>query len=112
MIEHLYKIDFEEGDVYYNDTNAGIKLPRDGYCKQWKHGDSENTRSVAMPCTTSAELVPNADYFWSWGRNAVVLRVGGYWGNGANAGLWCSGGGSDASSSNSGIGGRLVYRPL
>ena len=112
VVEHLYKIDFEKGDVYYNDTNAGIKLPRDGYCKQWKHGDSENTRSVAMPCTTSAESVPNADYFWSWGRKAVVLRVGGSWDSGANAGLWYSTGNNDASASGSYFGGRLVYRPL
>ena len=112
VIEHLYKIDFEKGDVYYNDTNTGIKLPRDGYCKQWKHGDSENTRSVAMPCTTSAEPAPNADYFWSWGRNAVVLGVGGGWNNGADAGLWYSSGVDGASDSSTRFGGRLVYRPL
>ena len=112
VFEHLYKIGFKEGTVYYNDTNAGIKLPCDGYCKQWKHGDSENTRSVAMPCTTSAEPVPNADYFWSWGRDAVVFCVGGSWARGADAGVWYSNGLYGASNSDTVIGGRLVYRPL
>ena len=112
VCEHLYEIDFKKGDVYYRGVNTGIKLPHDGYCKQWKHGVDKNTCSVAMPCATSDKSAPNADYFWSWGRDTVVLYVGGYWNGGAAAGLWCSGGDDDASSSDSGIGGRLVYRPL
>lgn len=110
--KHLYEMDFKEGAVYYRGANTGIELPRDGYCKQWKHGDSENTRSVVAPCATSDKPAPNADYFWSWGRNTVVLFVGGRWNGGAVAGLWCSGGCLDASYSGTDIGGRLVYRPL
>ena len=112
VIEHLYKIDFKKGDVYYRGANTGIKLPRDGYCKQWKHGVDKNTCSVAMPCATSDKPAPNADYFWSWERDTVVLYVGGDWSYGAYAGLWFSLGDNDASSSNSSVGGRLVYRPL
>lgn len=112
VYEHLYEIDFREGAVYYHGVNTGIKLPRDGYCKQWKHGDGENTRSVAMPCTTSDKPASNADYFWSWGRNTVVLTVGGFWGNGAHAGLWFSDGYFSASDTYAYFGGRLVYRPL
>ena len=51
------------------------------------------------------------DYEW-YSSSGVVLYVGGYWAGGAYAGLWCSGGGDDASLSVSYIGGRLVYRPL
>lgn len=112
VCEHLYEIDFKKGDVYYRGANTGIKLPRNGYCKQWKHGDSENTRSLAMPCATSDESAPNADFFWSWGGDTVVLNVGGTWASGAYAGLWFSGGPRDASLSFSYVGGRLVYRPL
>lgn len=112
VCEHLYEIDFKKGDVYYHGANTGIKLPRDGYCKQWKRGVDKNTCSVAMPCATSDKPAPNADYFWSWGRNTVVLGVGGGWDGGTSAGLWCSGGDGGASYSSTSIGGRLVYRPL
>ena len=112
VYEHLYKIDFKEGAVYYRGANTGIKLPRDGYCKRWKHGDGENTRSVVMPCATSDKPAPNADYFWSWGRDTVVLLVGGAWRSGTDAGLWYSYGSFDASASGAAVGGRLVYRPL
>ena len=44
--------------------------------------------------------------------SGAVLNVGGYWSYGVGAGLWCSRGHYDASSAYSGIGGRLVYRPI
>lgn len=112
VCEHLYEIDLKKGDVYYRGANTGIKLPHDGYCKQWKHGVDKNTCSVAMPCATSDKPAPNADCFWSWERDTVVLNVGGCWDYGAYAGLWYSGGDYDASYSGSFVGGRLVYRPL
>ncbi len=112
VYEHLYEIDFKKGAVYYHGTNTGIQLPRDGYCKQWKHGVDKNTRSAVTPCATSDKSAPNADYFWSWGCDTVVLNVGGAWNYGMFAGLWCSYGSIDASYSYAYIGGRLVYRPL
>lgn len=112
VYEHLYEIDFKKGAVYYRGTNTGIQLPHDGYCKQWKHGVNKNTRSAVMPCATSDKPAPNADYFWSWGCDTVVLVVGGSWNSGAYAGLWYSNGNDAASDSSSYIGGRLVYRPL
>ena len=56
-------------------------------------------------------LKEDCDYEY-YSSSGVVLGVGGSWGGGVSAGLWYSSGSSGASNSNSGIGGRLVYRPF
>ena len=46
----------------------------------------------------------------SW-KNGTVLRCGGNWGDGTNAGLWCWSSNDSASYSYSDVGGRLCYKP-
>ena len=51
------------------------------------------------------------DYTY-YSSSGTVLRVGGHWGIGASAGLWCWLGDASASYASSGIGGRLCFKPL
>ena len=75
------------------------------------------TYNIAQPflnypnAASGGETQYYCDYEW-YISSGVVLAVGGSWGSGASAGLWFSGGNYGASSSNSGIGGRLVYRAV
>lgn len=47
----------------------------------------------------------------SW-KNGTVLRCGGNWGDGTNAGLWCWSSNDAASYSYIDVGGRLCYKPV
>lgn len=63
---------------------------------------------------TVAEDGANNSYYCDYSYNCgnSVLSVGGVWGYGLAAGLWVWGGDSVSSYSDSGIGGRLCYKPL
>jgi hypothetical protein len=52
------------------------------------------------------------DYSWTNSGNGTVLRCGGYWVTGSDAGLWSWSGSYGSSGSSGGIGGRLCYKPL
>ena len=63
---------------------------------------------------TVAEDGANNSYYCDYSYNCgnSVLRVGGDWNYGLDAGLWIWYGGSGSSGSSSSIGGRLCYKPL
>lgn len=52
------------------------------------------------------------DYGYYSSSTYRVVYVGGYWGGALGAGPWCFGAGSDATGSDSVVGGRLLRRPL
>ena len=64
--------------------------------------------SCATPLTDYYIELKNGDKSWQGG---TVLVCGGHWDYGAFAGLWCWGGDTAASYSNSSLGGRLCYKP-
>lgn len=55
----------------------------------------------------------DSTYYCDYGYNGgnAVLRVGGFWYYGSDAGLWCWDGDASASDSGSRISGRLCYKP-
>lgn len=93
-----------------NMVNSGSRATSSGYI-------SALTYNAAQPflnypsAASGGETQYYCDYEW-YNSSGVVLLVGGRLGSGVSAGLWCSGGDGDAHHSSSGIGGRLVYRPL
>lgn len=97
-------------DTTSNMVNSGSKATSSGYI-------SALTYNAAQPflnypsAASGGETQYYCDYEY-YASSGVVLFVGGAWNYGAIAGLWCSNGVSDASASASGIGGRLVYRPV
>ena len=64
--------------------------------------------SCATPLTDYYIELKNGDKSWQGG---TVPFCGGGWYAGASAGLWCWDGYLAASNSDSGIGGRLCYKP-
>ena len=93
-----------------NMVNSGSRATSDGYISALTYNTAQpflNYPSAA----SGGETQYYCDYeFYSSAGD--VLVVGGLWSRGANAGLWCSDGAYNASSSSSRIGGRLVYRPV
>lgn len=93
-----------------NMVNSGSRATSSGYI-------SALTYNAAQPflnypsASSGSKTQYYCDYEW-YNSSGVVLYVGGYWSSGVYAGLWFSDGFNDASYSGSGIGGRLVYRPL
>ena len=93
-----------------NMVNSGSRATSNGYISALTYNTAQpflNYPSAASGGKTRYYC----DYEW-YNSSGVVLLVGGVWGYGADAGLWFSGGSSDASYSGSDVGGRLVYRPL
>lgn len=93
-----------------NMVNSGSRATSSGYI-------SALTYNAAQPflnypsASSGSETQYYCDYEW-YDSSGVVLDVGGNWGSGVLAGLWCSRGSNGASYASSNVGGRLVYRPV
>lgn len=97
-------------DSMSNMVNSGSRPASSGYISALTYNTAQPF--LNYPSAASAgETQYYCDYEW-YSSSGVVLYVGGRWGSGARAGLWCSYGASNAPDSFSDVGGRLVYRPL
>lgn len=83
-----------------------------GYVKYLKSGNTPDIQSFAyVSNATGSDSTYYGDYSYYTSRG-TVLYVGGYWDATSSAGLWYLYGNGSASSSYSGTGARLSYRPL
>lgn len=109
---HRYPQQYAESTS--NGTALGFSRPGSSgvYIKYFKKGTGVKAQSYMYAAETGGSTSQYCgDYYW-YSSSGTVLNVGGYWGDGSYAGLWCLGGGSSGSRSDSGIGARLSYRPL
>ena len=93
-----------------NMVNSGSRPTSSGYISALNY--ITNQPFLNYPSAASGGETQYYCDYEGYSSSGVVLSVGGSWGYGAVAGLWCSDGRNDASHSYSDIGGRLVYRPL
>lgn len=96
-------------DTTSNYTNIGTKSQTDGYIKSL--GYSSTMPWAFFPVATGGSettYIPDYAYYYSGWR---VLRVGGYWGGGSNAGLFCFDASNTSSNTSSDVGARLLYNP-
>ena len=93
-----------------NMVNSGSRATSSGYISALTYNTAQPFLNYPSEAS-GGDTKYYCDYEW-YNSSGVVLGVGGDWGNGASAGLWCSDGNDDASNSYSSVGGRLVYRPL
>ena len=122
IFEFIDGINFSDGTVYVclnpasyaddtatNYTNIGSKIQNDGYI-------TAIGVSSAMPWAfyptavggSETTYIPDCAYYYSGWR---VLRVGGGWGGGGDAGLFYFGADNASSNSYSGVGARLLFHP-
>ena len=97
-------------DKTTNMLNSGTRVTSNGYISALTYNTAQSF--LNYPSAASGN---DTKYYcdYEWNRSSgVVFLVGGFWNNGAGAGLWFSDGNYDASVSSSNIGGRLVYRPV
>lgn len=122
IFEWIDGVNFSAGTVYVcttpenyaddtstNYTNVGTKVQSDGYIKAL--GMSSNMPWAFFPSEVGGSettYIPDYAYYDSGWR---VLRVGGSWGSGGSAGLFCFGAGNSSSGSYSYVGARLLFHP-
>ena len=93
-----------------NMVNSGSRATSNGYISALTYNTAQPF--LNYPSAASGdETQYYCDYEWH-SSSGVVLGVGARWFDGARAGLWVSDGRGSTSSSSSGYGGRLVYRPI
>lgn len=110
---YIHRFPYQFADSSTNATSIGFSRPTSsGYISRLKKGTTDAMRSYVYASSASGtESTYYGDYYW-YSSSGTVLRVGGRWDYGSNAGLWCLDGRNGAPSSASGIGARLSYRPL
>lgn len=96
-------------DTTSNMVNSGSRPSSSGYISALTYNTAQPFLNYPS-AKSGGETQYYCDYEW-YKSSGVVLEVGGSWNFGAKAGLWYSIGFNDASFSDSGKGGRLVYRP-
>lgn len=122
IFEWIDGVNFSAGTVYVcttpenyaddtstNYTNVGTKVQSDGYIKAL--GMSSNMPWAFFPSEVGGSettYIPDCAHYNSGWR---VLRVGGYWSYGGDAGLFCFNANYSSSDSNSGVGARLLFHP-
>ena len=122
IFEWIDGVNFSAGTVYVcttpenyaddtstNYTNVGTKVQSDGYIKAL--GMSSNMPWAFFPSEVGGSettYIPDYAYYNSGWR---VLRVGGYWSYGGDAGLFFFDAGSSSSGSGSNVGARLLFHP-
>ena len=97
-------------DSTSNMVNSGSRPTQVGFISALSYNAAQPFLNYSS-ATSGDRAQYYCDYEYSYAPG-VVLRVGGYWSGGVDAGLWCSNGYSEASDSRSDCGGRLVYRPV
>lgn len=110
---YVHRLSTQFADSTTNAVLTSITRPTtsSGYTKYIKEGGLATVRSYAY-CTDAGGT--NSTYFadaYYYASSGTVLRVGGYWDNAADAGLWNLNGNRDASGTYASIGSRLCYRP-
>lgn len=89
---------------------VGDRATSSGYAKTIEYFDKLPLLGFTKE-TGGASTTYYSDYYY-YSASGTVLRVGGLWSNGADAGLWFWRGDVAASSALAYIGGRLCYKPL
>jgi hypothetical protein len=103
-----YRIWDADGNQTYVETD--VEAPGDGWFRRrsTERDKGFDLGAVFLPTSTrdDSDEAPYGNYFWSY-PNAVAYH-GGYWGTGANAGLFYLYVSNAASNSNTSFGGRLA----
>ena len=97
-------------DSTSNMVNSGSRATSSGYISTLTYNTAQPFLNYPS-APSGGETQYYCDYEW-YSSSGVALVVGGYWNSGAYAGLWFSFGNLDTSTSDTRIGGRLVYRPV
>lgn len=111
---YVHRLPQQYADSTTNAVNLGFTRPTtQNFIAKLKKGTSDATRSFVYCADvtggSATKFVGDNCYYDASG---VVLCAGGSWGSTSSAGLWCFSGRVAASYTDSGVGGRLAYRPV